>query len=135
MSYDLAHAVASVELLPLTPKRDLRHLKGPLKELLDPENVSDTEDFIYVTLTDDELIDDVMTIVQQTYPNTIKIDYDNVHSQTAELTDITAVTMDRPFAELIQEFYQMMYGTEITEEEMAIMREVAGEAGVPDETD
>lgn len=123
------------DLLPLTPMRDMRHLRGRLSDLLDPKHVSDPEDFIYATLTDDEVIDDVMAILQQTYKNTVKIDYDNAHAGAEETVDITTVAADRPFEEWVGEFYQKMYGTDITDEEMAILREVAGEAGAIDETD
>jgi len=41
----------------------------------------------------------------------------------------------KPFEELISDFYLRMYGTPISEDEMAVMMSVAGEAGVIDEAD
>ena len=67
----------SVELIPLSPMRDLRHIKGSIRELLNKKHVQSPEDFIYATLTDEEIIGDAMGIFQQVYPNTVKIDYDN----------------------------------------------------------
>ena len=64
----------SVELIPLKPMRDMRHIKGKLEQLLKTENVIETEDFIYATLTDEDMVNDVMGIFQQIYPNTVKID-------------------------------------------------------------
>ncbi len=120
----------SIELIPLVPRRDVRHIKGKLKELLDRANVTRSDDFIYATLTDDEFITDAIGIFRQTYPNTVKIDYDNKYTKDIETTDITAVLENRSFEDLIGEFYRMMYGDTISDEEMAIMKEVAGEAGV-----
>lgn len=123
-----------VKLIPLKPRRDLRHLKGKLGELLKKTNVRDSDDFIYATLTDEERISDAMGIFQQVYPNTVKIDYDNSHTRQIERVDISQIAKNRSFSELIADFYHLMYGCEISGEEMEAMREAAREAGVIDET-
>ena len=43
--------------------------------------------------------------------------------------------MTLPVAKAAIDFYKKMYGCEISEEEMLVMREAAKEAGVIDETD
>ena len=124
-----------IELIPLKPMRDMRHLKGKLKELLDPGNVTATEDFIYATLTDEDIINDAMGFFQQVYPNTVKIDYDNSHTREIEQVDISQIADHRSFDDLVRDFYRQIYGCEITEEEMDVMRTVAREAGVLHEAD
>ncbi len=124
-----------IEFVPLKPNRDMRHIKGTLTELLDQRNVKAPEDFIYVTLTDEDMINDVMGVFQQVYPNTVRIDYDNSHIREIEQVDISRIADNKSFSELIGDFYRLMYGCEITEEEMNIMRAVAREAGVINETD
>jgi len=124
-----------IELVKLKPMRDLRHLKGPFRKLLDKDNITRPEDFIYATLTDEDIIDDAMGIMQQIYPNTVRIDYDNSRTREIDRIDIAAVAEQKSFGELISDFYKKMYGCEISEEEMLIMREAAKEAGVIDETD
>ena len=124
-----------VKKVPLRPKRDLRHIKGKMEVLLDKKNISDTDDLIYATLTDEETISDVMGICQQVYPNTVKIDYDNTHSRLVEQVDISDIAGNKSFSELISEFYRLMYGCEISEEELAIMKTAAREVGIADETD
>ena len=76
-----------------------------------------------------------MGIFQQTYPNTVKIDYDNSHTREIEQVDISRIAENRSYAELISDFYRQMYGCEISEEEMEVMRAVAREAGVLYEAD
>lgn len=127
--------VVKVELVPLLPMRDLRHIKGPIKKLLAKENIRDQEDFLYVTLTDEEIINDSMKIFQQIYPNTVKIDYDNSHTREIEHVDISEIGSGKSFQEIIGDFYRQMYGNEISGEELDIMRQVAKEVGVIDETD
>ena len=124
-----------VELIPLHPMRDLRHIRGPMKALLSPENVESPGDFIYATLTDEEIINDAMLIFQQVYPCTVKIDYDNSYMRQIEQVDLAEVGNHRSFSDLIADFYLQMYGNEISEEEMKIMRQAAKEAEVIDETD
>lgn len=124
-----------IELVPLKPKRDMRHIKGTLKELLDTKNVKAPEDFIYVTLTDEDIINDAMGIFQQVYPNTVRVDYDNSHTREIEQVDISRIAENKSFSELIGDFYRLIYGCEITKEEMDVMREVAREAGVVNEAD
>jgi len=124
-----------LELIPLRPMRDLRHIKGPMEKLLAKENISDQEDYMYVTLTDEEIVNDSMKIFQQVYPNTVKIDYDNSHTREIEHVDLAEIGSGKSFPELISDFYRQMYGCEISAEELDIMRQIAKEAGVIDETD
>ena len=125
----------SVELIPLTPMRDLRHIKGPIHELLDKKHVQSQEDFIYATLTDEEIIGDAMGIFQQVYPNTVKIDYDNSHTREIEQVDLSHIVENKSFSELISDFYRLIYQCEISEEEMDYMKMAAQEAGVIHETE
>ena len=123
------------DFIDLKPMRDLRHIRGTLEYLLDKKNVTKPDDFIYATLTDEDIINDAMGIFQQVYPNTVRIDYDNSHTREIEQIDISKIAENKTFPELIGDFYRMIYGCEISDEEMAVMRSVAKEAGVIDETD
>ena len=49
-----------IELLPIKPMRNMRHLKGKIKDLLDKASVTAPEDFIYATLTDEEIVSQEM---------------------------------------------------------------------------
>lgn len=124
-----------IRLEPLHPMRDLRHIKGRMRQLLKEENIVAPEDFIYVTLTDEDFIDNVMSIFQQHYPNTIRIEYDNSHTKEIRQTDVAQIAVNKTFGEMISDFYQLVYGCEISEEELALMNKIAGEAGVINEAD
>lgn len=124
-----------IELIPLHPLRDLRHIKGRMKQLLSAENITSPDDFIYVTLTEEDLVNDAMGIFQQYYPNTVRIDYDNIRSRSLTEADPMGYTETKTFREMFSDFYRLIYGCEISEEELKVMKEIAGEAGVADETD
>ena len=125
----------SVDLIELNPLRDMRHLKGRLEQLLNPKNIMSPDDYIYVTLTDDDPVDNAMSIFQQYYPNTMKIIYDNAHTKEIQTVDITNITREKSYPQLISDFYHMMYGCDISDEELQMMKEIAREAGVIDEAD
>ncbi len=124
-----------IELLPLKPLRDLRHLKGKREKLLAAENIVDRDDFIYITLTDEDFLNNAMGIFQQYYPNTVKIDYENSHTKELKELDPAELAEERPLEDILSAFYEQVYGSKISEEERKLLMEVAGEAGVIDEAD
>lgn len=124
-----------IELLPLKPLRDTRQLKGTLEQILSKENVTGEQDYIYATLTDENPIADAMLIMRQYYPNTMKIEYDNSHTKEMKQLDISKVTQERSFSELMSDFYEMMYGCEMDQEERTLMEQVAKEVGIINEAD
>ena len=124
-----------VEFAPLLPMRDIRHLRGNIKNLLDKKNISMENDFIYATLTNEDIVNDAMGIFREYYPNTVKIDYDNSHTKEIETVDITRITQNKTFDELIKDFYMQMYSCDMGEEELEIMKWAAKEAGVGNEAD
>ena len=124
-----------VEFAPLIPMRDIRHLRGNIKNLLDKKNISMENDFIYATLTNEDIVNDAIGIFREYYPNTVKIDYDNSHTKEIENVDITKITKNKTFDELIKDFYMQMYSCDMGEEELEIMKWAAKEAGVGNEAD
>ncbi|MDO4647149.1 MAG: exonuclease SbcCD subunit D [Eubacteriales bacterium] len=118
----------SVELIPLRPLREMRHLKGKLQDLLD--HGEDTDDYIYATLTDEELQLDAMGRLQEVYPNTMKLDYENSHTQSLKDWTMSQEREKMSFQELMSEFYGLIKGGEPTEEEWELLCDVAREAGV-----
>ena len=124
-----------VEFAPLIPMRDIRHLRGNIKNLLDKKNISCEKDFIYATLTNEDIVNDAMGIFREYYPNTVKIDYDNSHTKEIENVDITRITQNKTFDELIRDFYMQMYSCDMDEEELEIVKWAAKEAGVGNEAD
>lgn len=120
----------NVELIELKPRREMRHLKGELKQLLSEENIIYPDDYIYVTLTDEVIENNVINIVRDKYQNLMKLDFDNSHTRNIEQFDLKMVSQDKTFEEIIKEFYKMQYNNDMSEDELEIMLDVAREAGV-----
>ena len=123
----------SIELVPLVPRREMRHIKGPFQELMKAEYA--TEDYMYVTLTDEEIVPDAIQKIRTYYPHTMKLDYQNSHTREAmEFSFASEDLAVRP-EELLKDFYRKIAGGEPSEEEWAILLDSAGKAGVIHETD
>ena len=123
-----------IDLIELKPLRDMRHIKGRLDQLLSSENIVSPEDFMWVTLTDENIEPNAYNLLRAYYPNIMKLDYDNSHTQEIDQVEIKPLTENKSFKEIISDFYKLKYNTDISEEELQIMLEVAREAGVGNET-
>lgn len=117
-----------IELVPLKPLRNVRHIKGNLKDLI--SHAEDTDDFVYATLTDEETQHDAMARLQEVYPRTVRLDYDNRKTRALVSGESDIEVEGKSFDELMEDFYHMINGTEPSEDEWKILREVAEEAGV-----
>ena len=115
-----------VRHLPLEPLRQIRRLKGTLEELI--QSAVDPQDYIYATLTDEQTQIDAMARLQNVYPFTMKLDYDN--GTLLEGLEPAAASEARDFPTLMKDFYRWILGKEPSEEEMAILEDAAREAEV-----
>lgn len=116
------------------PKHDVRCLRGGLKQLLAEENRINTEDYVFVTLTDENPVMDVIGTIRQYYPNVMQVSYDNTYSNDRDSFDFNDYQKRKNFDELIKDFFMMMYDREMDEKDLRLMKEIAREAGVTDET-
>ena len=110
----------SVRTVPLIPMRDMVELKGTYEELTLKsfyENTSYREDYVHITLTDEEDIPDVVQKLRVIYRNLMKLDYDNKRTRhQTELNGAEDVTAKSPL-ELFAEFYEQQNGAEMSDEQ------------------
>ena len=117
--------VEKIEPLPLTPRRAMRHLTGPLAKLV--EHPTDTEDYIWATLTDPTPLPDAMAQLRAAYPNAMRLDY-QPQDAAALPADMTQAVRGKPFAELFQDFFTKMNGRPLTTEEVLAVKKLREEA-------
>ncbi len=97
-----------IRTIPLLPRRDLREIKGSYLELTTKSNYEGTkvEDYLHITLTDEEDILDAIRKLRVIYPNLMKLDYDNQRTRYhMQVTETKAVEQKSPM-ELFLEFYE-----------------------------
>lgn len=117
--------VEHIDVLPLTPRRAMRHLTGPLAKLV--EHPTDTGDYIWATLTDPTPLPDAMAALRAAYPNAMRLDYQPQGVQEAAGGAAQAVR-GKPFAELFQDFFTQMNGRPLTVEEARAVKALREEA-------
>ena len=111
----------TVELttVPLIPKRDMRKIKGTYLEVTSKsfyEN-SNTEDYLHITLTDEEDVPDAMGKLRSIYPNLMKLEYDNKRTRENQSIDQCGEMEEKSPLDLFQEFYTLQNNQEMTEEQ------------------
>lgn len=115
---------------PLVPKRDLVEIRGTYNELTLKsfyEGTNYTEDYMHITLTDEDDIPDVLTKLRVIYKNIMKLDYDNKRTRhSAEITGISDVRAKTPL-EHFAEFFEMQNGQEMSDEQTAFMASIIEE--------
>lgn len=107
----------------LVPLHDMRKLKGTYEELTSRKNYEGTavDDYIHITLTDEEDVLDAVGKLRVIYPNLMRLDYDNRRTrENTEITGANDVEQKTPL-ELVQDFYRQQNNQEMDEEQTAFM--------------
>jgi exonuclease SbcD len=121
---------ASIRTIPVKPLHEMRELRGPLEELVKPENIKYPDDYVFATLTDEMPVPDAFEIIRSHYKNIMGLRYDNTAEKKAEETETITQESVRTFSDMMQEFYKKILGTDPTEEEWNVLKETAEEAGI-----
>lgn len=127
----------NINLVQLNPLRDMREIKGPLEELIKPENYEcgNTNDYIKAVITNEEPVYDAIGQIRRIYPNTLKLEIrnsktiNNVEEQNINLENIKKKTE----LELFADFYKSQNNVELDERQTEIIKNIISE--VKHETD
>lgn len=114
----------SVELLPLVPLHDMREIRGPLAVLTGSEVVkaAPADDYLHVTLTDENPPADALDVLRACYPNIMTLDFDNSRTRAAGTEGAAAdLTSDKTPFEHFEDFYAMLNGQSLTENQARIV--------------
>ncbi len=115
-----------IRTVQLIPKRDMREIKGTYDQITQKDfyQGTSTEDYLHITLTDEEDIPDAMGKLRIIYPNIMKLDYDNTRTRsTGEVGAAENVQKKTPF-ELFSEFYETQNNQPMTNEQAEFIAEV-----------
>ena len=116
----------NIRTVPLSPLRDMREIRGSYMELCAKENYagSNTDDYLHITLTDEEDIPDVIAKLRSIYPNIMKLDYDNKRTRSGFGSLSAADAQHKSPLELFGEFYEEQNGQAMSSEQEAFAREL-----------
>lgn len=103
----------TLRLLPLSPLRDMRELRGSFAELTDPAvySCTDCKDYIRITLTDEEDVPEAHSRLRQIYPNLLRLDYDNTRTRAQSIVSGAEEVRRKAPIELFEELFTDQNGT------------------------
>lgn len=121
-----------IEKLPFTSIHDMREIKGTLEQLTSPEILgeADVQDYMHITLTDEEEIYDVFGKLRAVYPNLMALDFDNSRTRAEGVKVLAGTAMkEKTTMELFREFFEQQAGMELTPMQEQIMTDIIEKNG------
>ncbi len=116
----------SLQLRPLTPRHDLRQIRGTFAELTDPSFYGGTaaDDYIYAALTDEEDVPEAMGKLRLIYPNLMHLRYDNTRTRVNQVIDGAEDVRRKPPLDLFGELYELQNNQPMGEEQRNYVQEM-----------
>ena len=107
-----AKGALRIQQIPLTPLRDLRKIRSNYMEITrrDAYLNTPTEDYLYITLTDEQDVPDAIRKLRTIYPNIMKLDYDNRRTSAHQALVPSQILANKRPAELFSDFYAAQNG-------------------------
>ena len=108
-----------IRAIPLKPLRDMRKLKGTYMEITSLSSYQDTntEDYVQITLTDEEDIVDGMQKLRTVYPNLMRLEYDNRRTRENQEIAGTETVKRKSELEYFEEFFELQNNQPMNEEQ------------------
>ncbi len=120
-----------IKLVPLIPKRDMKHLKTSMEDLKSGNILSSipSDTYMHITLTDDEEVIDAISKVREIFKNVMVLDFDNKRNGE-NLSDTTITSEDlkqKTPKELFVDFFSSQNNVELTESQNEIISNIVNE--------
>ncbi|OEF97390.1 exonuclease SbcCD subunit D [Desulfuribacillus alkaliarsenatis] len=121
-----ANGEVSIELRELLPSRDMRIIKGPLHQLIDPKvyETANQEDYVYAILTDEQELIDPISKLRAVYPNIMGLSRESTTIRGESRTAAVGGHKNKSKLELFQEFYQSISSKPLDSEKLIIAKAV-----------
>lgn len=118
-----------LSLVPLRPLRDLRRIRGTYMEVTHPAfyqggDGGHREDYLQITLTDEEDVIDGFMKLRTIYPNLMRLTYDNSRTRQDQTLEAAKELEQKSELELFEEFYELQNNQPMSGEQRAFVREL-----------
>ncbi len=113
-----------VRTVPLTPRHDLREIRGTYDQLALLETYQGTavDDYLHVILTDEADVPDALARLRNIYPNIMKLDYDNRRTRSSSEIDDMEAAERKSEDELFDAFYEAQNGQPMSEAQRSFVK-------------
>ncbi len=120
----------ALSTVPLVPLHDLRKIRGTYVEVTAKSfyQDTDTQDYVQITLTDEEDIPDGLQKLRVIYPNLMRLEYDNSRTRHSRVVERAEEIEQKTELELFAEFYEMQNNQPMSEEQSAFVTRLIEES-------
>ena len=120
----------ALSTVPLVPLHDLRKIRGTYLEVTAKSfyQDTDTQDYVQITLTDEEDIPDGLQKLRVIYPNLMRLEYDNSRTRHSRVVERAEEIEQKTELELFAEFYEMQNNQPMSEEQSAFVTRLIEES-------
>lgn len=113
----------SLSLLELSPKTQMRKIKGRINDILAPDfDLNHTDDFVHITLLDDEEIIDAIGKLRNKYPNLMSLQFDNRRTKHQGDIDVRDDVSESDPVELFSDFFVSQNNQTMNQRQMALVK-------------
>lgn len=118
-----------IETVPLKPIRDMRHIKGTYDFLTERKNYekTNTEDYLRVTLLDENEVYDAIGRLRTIYPNIMRIDYENSRSSMDNEMSSADITAKKTPIEFFEEFFELQNNRSLSDSQRKLCQDIIAE--------
>ena len=116
----------TVRTVPLLPQHDLRELRGSYEQITFRPfyEGTATDDYLHITLTDEEDIPNAVARLRTIYPNLMHLSYDNTRTRTDRMVDAAEDMKNKTPLELFEELYQLQNNQPMSQVQRAFVQEL-----------
>lgn len=117
----------TVRTVDLVPVHDMSEIRGTFAELTDPVYYTDnpiTENYLRITLIDEEDIPDAIGRLRMIYKNIMRLDYDNKRTRAHNVITGAVDTETKSAYELFAEFFERQNNAAMSEEQSTYMKDL-----------
>ena len=109
----------AIRKVPLVPLRDMRKIRGTYLEVTARSfyEGTNTEDYLQVTLTDEQDIPDGMQKLRVIYPNMMRLEYDNQRTRENKTVKSAKSVEKKSELELFEEFFEIQNNQPVSEQQ------------------
>lgn len=109
-----------ISVIPLKPLHEMREIRGTYNEITLYDNYINTnlEDYVFITLTDEEDEPDAISKLRTIYPNLMKLEYDNTRTRNSAVLSEVEKIENKSETELLSEFFEKQNGKEMSAEQL-----------------
>lgn len=118
--------IFELRTIPLTPLHDMREIRGSYDEVTAKSFYENTavEDYLHITLTDEEDVPEAMARLRVIYPNLMKLTYDNARTRSNAVIDGVVDVQKKSPLQLFGELYEQQNNQPMTELQKDFMQEL-----------